>query len=94
MSYVITEACLGERWAACVEVCPVDCIYPGEHEQTPFMVIDPEICISCEACLYVCPIEAIVATESEAPEAAVLNRRLAPQFKGNAPVCPRELPSG
>lgn len=27
MACVITDACFGEKNAACVEVCPVDCIY-------------------------------------------------------------------
>ena len=48
MSYVITLACLSEQFAKCVEVCPVDCIYPGTHENKPFMVIDPELCINCK----------------------------------------------
>ena len=47
MSYVITEKCLGERYATRVEVCPVDCIHPGEYEHdgdygNEFMVIDPK----------------------------------------------------
>ena len=28
MPYVITEACIGTKDKACVDVCPVDCIYP------------------------------------------------------------------
>ena len=51
MSYVIVAKCLGEQYAQCVEVCPVDCIYPGDHNGEKFMVIDPEICITCGACL-------------------------------------------
>ena len=89
MSYVITNACLGEQYAQCVDVCPVNCIYPGTHNNQPFMVIDPEICINCQACLPVCPINAIVATEEEAPEAASLNAKLAPNFQQNPPVTPR-----
>ena len=27
MTYVIQEACVGVKDTACVEVCPVDCIY-------------------------------------------------------------------
>ena len=30
MPYVITEKCLGERYASCVAVCPVDCCIPDE----------------------------------------------------------------
>ena len=47
MSYVIDEKCLGERYASCVAVCPVDCIYPGDYNGEEFMVIDPEVCITC-----------------------------------------------
>ena len=28
MTYIITEPCVGLKEAACVDVCPVDCIYP------------------------------------------------------------------
>jgi NAD-dependent dihydropyrimidine dehydrogenase PreA subunit len=27
MAYIIAEPCIGVKDAACVEVCPVDCIY-------------------------------------------------------------------
>jgi ferredoxin len=29
MPYVITEACKNTKDRACVDVCPVDCIYEG-----------------------------------------------------------------
>ncbi|PIQ81513.1 MAG: ferredoxin [Candidatus Omnitrophica bacterium CG11_big_fil_rev_8_21_14_0_20_64_10] len=89
MAYVITKKCLGEQYAACVEVCPVDCIYPGDHEGEPFMVIDPEICITCGACLPVCPIGAIVESEDYDQEYAKVNADLSPKFKGNPKVQPR-----
>ncbi|MDO8730807.1 MAG: ferredoxin family protein [Candidatus Omnitrophota bacterium] len=89
MSYVINAKCLGEQYAQCVEVCPVDCIYPGEHKGEKFMVIDPEICITCGACLPVCPIAAIVESEDFDPEFAKVNKDLSPTFKGNAKVTPR-----
>ncbi|HBH97079.1 MAG TPA: ferredoxin, partial [Candidatus Omnitrophica bacterium] len=41
MSYVIVEKCLGERYAVCATVCPVECIHPIDHKGEPFMVIDP-----------------------------------------------------
>ena len=83
MSYVITEKCLGERYATCVEVCPVDCIHPGEYqaegwkEVEVFMVIDPDACIDCSLCKPECPIDAIVETEEEDEAYAVINRTLA-----------------
>ena len=89
MTYVICEPCVDVKDTACVDVCPVDCIYPGDHDGKSFMVIDPDICIDCNACLVTCPITAIVATESDAPEDAKLNAELSPLFKQNPPVTPR-----
>ena len=91
MSYVITGKCLGERYATCVSVCPVDCIHPGEYQGEEFMIIDPEECIDCGACLPECPIEAIVETEDQAPEWAEINKDLTPQFKGNPQPEPRPM---
>ena len=90
MAYVITEKCLGERYATCVDVCPVTCIYPGDHNNEAYMVIDPEVCIDCGACLPECPIEAIVASAEEAsPAEAELNAKYALDWKDNEPVEPR-----
>ena len=86
MAYVIGEKCLGERYATCVSVCPVECIYPGEYDGKEFMVIDPEVCISCGLCLPECPINAIVDSEDLDPEWAKINADLATKFKENAPV--------
>lgn len=86
MSYVITDKCLGERYASCVASCPVDCIHPGEYLGEEFMIIDPDVCIDCGACLPECPIGAIVESESEAPEWAEINRELAPEFSQHEPV--------
>jgi ferredoxin len=56
-TYVITQPCVGVKNAACLEVCPVDCIHtaPGEDQY----YIDPSVCIACEQCALVCPVEAI-----------------------------------
>lgn len=89
MPYVITDKCLGERYADCVGVCPVSCIYPGDYQGEVFMVIDPEICIDCGACLPQCPVDAIVASVDEAPEWGAVNAELSPQFKDNPAVEPR-----
>jgi ferredoxin len=91
VSYVITDKCLGERYATCVAVCPVDCIHPGEYKGEEFMIIDPEECIDCGACLPECPIEAIVETEEESPEWAAINKELTPAFKQNPAVTPRPV---
>ena len=90
MSYVVTEKCLGERYATCVEVCPVDCMHPGEYEGQVFLVIDPDTCIDCSLCKPECPIDAIVETEDEDPEWAEINAELAEEFMENDPVEMRE----
>ncbi len=57
MTYVITEPCVGVKDAACVNVCPVDCIHTDESQ--PMFYIDPDECIDCAACEPVCPVSAI-----------------------------------
>ena len=86
MPYVITDKCLGERYASCVAVCPVDCIHPGDYKGEEFMIIDPETCIDCGQCLPECPINAIVATVDESPEWAKINAELTPSYKNNPKV--------
>lgn len=67
MTHIITSLCL--RDGGCIEVCPVDCIVPGEPEDGwPQMYIDPETCIDCGACVPECPFEAIFP-EDEVPSA-------------------------
>ncbi|HET6386275.1 MAG TPA: ferredoxin [Armatimonadota bacterium] len=55
MTYVITEPCIGTKDKACVDVCPVDCIYEGEEQ----LFIHPDECIDCGACEPECPVDAI-----------------------------------
>jgi NAD-dependent dihydropyrimidine dehydrogenase PreA subunit len=55
MTYVIVEACIGVKDRACVDVCPVDCIYEGEDQ----LYIHPDECIDCGACEPECPVTAI-----------------------------------
>ena len=74
MSYVITGKCLGERYGACVGVCPVEAMHYGDHEGQNMMVIHPATCIDCGACLPECPIAAIVDSEDQAPEWAEYNK--------------------
>jgi NAD-dependent dihydropyrimidine dehydrogenase PreA subunit len=59
MPYVITEACIGTKDKACVDVCPVDCIYEGEQQ----LFIHPDECIDCGACEPECPVTAIFPEE-------------------------------
>ena len=46
MVYVIAEPCIDVKDKACVEVCPVDCIYEGPNQ----LLIHPDECIDCGAC--------------------------------------------
>ena len=59
MPYVITEACINVKDRACVDVCPVDCIYEGEQQ----LFIHPDECIDCGACEPECPVTAIFPEE-------------------------------
>lgn len=63
MAYVITEPCINVKDAACVNVCPVDCIHPskseGDFEKVVQLYIDPDTCIDCGACVPECPVSAI-----------------------------------
>ncbi len=63
MPYVITEACISTKDRACVDVCPVDCIYEGEDQ----LYIQPDECIDCGACEPECPVSAIYP-EEDVPE--------------------------
>ena len=55
MSYVITSACIDVMDRACVQECPVDCIYEGGN----MLYINPDECVDCGACEPVCPSSAI-----------------------------------
>ena len=63
MAYVIAGPCIGVKDRACVDACPVDCIYEDEDQ----LYIHPEECIDCGACVEPCPVDAIFA-EDELPE--------------------------
>jgi ferredoxin len=77
MTYIIAEPCVDVRDRACVDVCPVDCIYEvtdekitvkeGDPVYKMMLYIHPQECIDCGACEPECPVEAIFP-ESEVPE--------------------------
>ncbi|HMZ07669.1 MAG TPA: ferredoxin family protein [Anaerolineales bacterium] len=65
MTHIITSLCVRDR--GCIEVCPVECIIPGNPtEGFPMVYIDPETCIDCGACVPECPFNAIFP-EDEVP---------------------------
>ena len=63
VTYVIALPCVDVKDRACVEECPVDCIYEGERT----LYIHPDECVDCGACEPVCPVEAIFY-EDDVPE--------------------------
>ncbi|MEO6606306.1 MAG: ferredoxin [Aeromicrobium sp.] len=63
MTYVIGEPCVDVLDLACVDECPVDCIYQGDR----MLYIQPDECIDCGACEPACPVEAIYY-EDDLPE--------------------------
>ena len=67
MAYVITQPCIGVKDAACVAVCPMDCIHPTPDEPefalAEQLYIEPEACIDCGMCVAECPVNAIFAQE-------------------------------
>jgi len=63
MTYVIAQPCVDVMDRACVDECPVDCIYEGRRS----LYIHPDECVDCGACEPVCPVEAIFY-EDDVPE--------------------------
>ncbi len=59
MAYVITEPCIDVKDRACVDECPVDCIYEGAR----MLYIQPAECVDCDACVPACPVTAIFSEE-------------------------------
>ncbi|HET7173878.1 MAG TPA: ferredoxin [Nocardioidaceae bacterium] len=55
MTYTIAQPCIDVVDRACVDECPVDCIYEGKRS----LYIHPDECVDCGACEPVCPVEAI-----------------------------------
>jgi NAD-dependent dihydropyrimidine dehydrogenase PreA subunit len=63
MTYVIGKACVDVMHKACVQECPVDCIYEGARS----MYINPDECVDCGACKLICEVDAIYY-ESDLPD--------------------------
>ena len=81
MAYVIALPCVDVLDRACVDECPVDCIYEGERS----LYIQPDECVDCGACEPVCPTEAIYY-EDDLPPA------LRPYLADNAAFFNETLP--
>lgn len=63
MTYVISSACVDVKHKACMQECPVDCIYEGDRT----MYINPTECVECGACRILCEVDAIYF-EADLPE--------------------------
>ncbi len=73
-AYAVVRADNCTGCEACIEVCPVDCIYkvPGEDQPSlqSFVDIDLDRCIGCSLCERWCPWDAIdMVPPKELPEA-------------------------
>ena len=55
MTYTIAEPCVDVMDRACIEECPVDCIYEGGR----MLYIHPDECVDCGACRIACRVDAI-----------------------------------
>jgi ferredoxin len=81
VTYVIVEACIGVKDRACVDVCPVDCIYEGEDQ----LYIHPDECIDCGACEPECPVTAIFPEEDVPPQMVEYIEKNKEVFNSEAP---------
>jgi NAD-dependent dihydropyrimidine dehydrogenase PreA subunit len=76
MTYTIAEPCIGVKDRACVDECPVDCIYEGDDQ----LYIHPEECVDCDACLPACPVDAIFPADNVPAEWKEYNEKNAQFF--------------
>ncbi len=81
MTYVIAEPCIDTKDKACVDVCPVDCIYEGADQ----LFIEPNECIDCGACEPECPVDAIFEADFVPDQWKDFIDKNADFFKSKAP---------
>lgn len=85
MAYVIAKPCIGVKEAACVVVCPCDCIHPtpeeGGFSAAEQLYIDPDRCIDCTLCAHECPTGAIFPESDLPAEWQMFIERNASHFK-------------
>ncbi|MFW0786844.1 FAD-dependent oxidoreductase [Gordonia sp. CPCC 206044] len=86
--FVITQSCCSD--AACVSVCPVNCIHPTPEERgfgsSDILHIDPEACIDCGACADACPVDAIYPADKLGTRDKVFIDINADYYKSNPDV--------
>jgi electron transport complex protein RnfB len=82
LAVVRADSCTGCE--ACIEVCPVDCIYKVPGEDLPslqyFVDIDLERCIGCKLCERWCPWDAIDMVPTNAIAEAVADKGGPPSY--------------
>ncbi|GAB17104.1 putative ferredoxin--NADP(+) reductase [Gordonia effusa NBRC 100432] len=90
--FVITQSCCSD--AACVAVCPVDCIHPTPEERgfgsSDILHIDPQACIDCGACADACPVDAIFPADRLGTRDKVFIDINASYYRDNANAKPDE----
>ncbi|QUD81594.1 FAD-dependent oxidoreductase [Gordonia polyisoprenivorans] len=86
--FVITQSCCSD--AACVSVCPVNCIHPTPEERgfgtSDILHIDPQACIDCGACADACPVDAIFPADKLGTRDKVFVEINADYYKNNPDV--------
>src|SRR5882757_5836306 len=82
LAVIYADNCTGCE--ACIEVCPVDCIYKVPGEDMPsvqsFVDIDLERCIGCKLCERWCPWDAIDMVPTPEIAEAVANKGGPPEY--------------